>query len=189
MIPGGDFTAVPDVGTYMPPLNEPYQPLYQKVWGGVALNDGSQGRMVQYWIVEYDGSNINVYPEGGSVEFSLPQANVDSVSLGFDASMNPIIGWQYQTTANIYFYNGTVDEYQTLSITGTTSSRVFLDDPRDFYEADSDVMIAYTKNNMLYYRQQRENYTVEREIGETFNLLRKAGLSLKNRLQFELSPI
>jgi hypothetical protein len=186
MIPGGEFTNIPQVSTYNPPLNEPYSPLYQKVWGGVALNDGSLGRMVQYWEVSYDGTNININPEGGSVEFSVAQANVETVSLGFDANMNPILGWQRAGTSSIYYYNGITSSYDTLTISGTTSCRVFLDDPRDFNTADSDVMIAYTKSNTLYYRQQRDNYTIEYTIGPTLKLLIKAGLNNLNRLQFEL---
>ena len=187
MIPGGEFTTIPDIAVFLPPLDQPYQPLTQIVWGGVGLNDPSQGRMVQYWQVSYDGANINIGPVSGSTVFTLAQPNVDSVSMGFDANMNPVIGWQSGGSASIYFYN--VNAFETLTITDTTSSRVFLDDPRSFNTADSDVMFAYTKNNMLYYRQQRDNYAIEYEIGATTGFLRKAGLNLKNRLQFELSPV
>lgn len=186
MIPGGEFTVVPIVSDFNPPLDEPYNPLNQKVWGGVALNDGSLGRMVRYWEVSYDGTNINVNPEGDPVVFFIAQSNVESVSLGFDASMSPILGWQSAGTSNVYFYNGITSSYQTTTISGTTSCRVFLDDPRDFNAADSDVMIAYTKNNTLYYRQQRDNYTIEYTIGATVKLLTKAGLNTVNRLQFQL---
>lgn len=203
MIPGGQFTTIPDVSDYLPPLDQPYNPLYQTVWGGAALNDPSQGRMVKYWQVEYSNGGINVSPQGGPIEFTLALAGwdslewdsdewdedsidiqVDSVSLAFDPDMRPVIGWQSGSDANIYYYDGT--QYVILTILGTTSSRVFLDDPRDFNTIDSDVMIAYTKNNKLYYRQERDDYEIEREIGETSKLLIKAGLNSKNRLQFEL---
>jgi len=186
MIPGGDFTPIPIVSGYNPPLNEPYVPLYQKVWGGVELNDGTQGRMVRYWEVSYDGTNININPESDPVVFSIVQADVETVSLGFDANMSPVIGWQSVGTSNIYFYDGATFTFQTITISGTTSCRVFLDDPRDFNSSESDVMIAYTKNNTLYYRQQRDNYTIEYTIGPTVKLLTKAGLNTVNRLQFEL---
>lgn len=185
MIPSGGFTPSPEVSDYEAPLDLPYQALTKTVWGGIALYDGSLGRRVRYWTVNYDGTDINVSPTGESSVFSLAQAEVDTVSMGFTGNMSPVLGWQSNTTSTIYFYN--IDDFTTLSVTNTTSCLVFLDDPRDFNNVDSDVMFAYTKNNVLYYRQQRENYAVERTIGSTSNLLKKAGLNIGNRLQFELS--
>lgn len=203
MIPGGKFTTEPDVSPYRPPLDLPYDPLNQIVWGGKALFDPSEGRMVKYWQVSYSNGDINVFPVGGPVEFTLSltgwdifawdskewdpdsiEIQVDSVSLAFDPAMRPVIGWQSGTDSNMYYFDGT--QYIILTITNTTSSRVFLDDPRDFNTLGSDVMIAYTKNNKLFYRQERENYEDEKLIGSTEKFLIKAGLNTGNRLQFEL---
>jgi hypothetical protein len=77
--------------------------------------------------------------------------------------------------------------YLTKDFEGTTSCRVAVDDARDFYNTNSDVIFAYTKNNTLYWRQQRDRYEIERVVGTTAKKLIRMGLAQTNRLQFECS--
>jgi len=183
MIPNNAFTATPIVSAFLPPKDEPYQPLTSKSRGGVALNDASQGRDYQNWIVNYDGANILVAPQGGSTAFTLPVAGVLSVSLAFDNNMNPVIAWMDAVGAKLYWFNNVT--FVTTAFPAT-SCRVTIDDVRDFYNADSDVIFAYTNAGTLYWRQQRDQYATQRTVGSTTGLLQKVGLNQLNRLKFQL---
>jgi hypothetical protein len=156
----------------MAPVDEPYTPLYQKVWGGTAIGNGVAGRQVQYWEVSYETGSIRVRPEGGAEAFSLPVAGVTSCSLAFDQNMGVVLAWQTATGSFIYFYSST-GAYTTLEVTGTTSCRIVVDDLRIESTASSDVIFAYTLDNTLYWRQQRENYTIQRTVGATTGVLQK----------------
>ena len=186
MIPGNSFTVTPIVGTFLYLQELPYTPLHQQVLGGVALGDGSMGRLVKPWEVTYASGNITVNPVGGAVELTLAEPDVSSVSLAFDANMSPVIAWQGSVGTTIYFFNGLTSTYVTQTFSGTTSCRVCVDDPREFYSAQSDVMLGYTLNGNLCYRQQRDRYSIEYIASSTTKQLIKFGPSSVNRLQFGL---
>ena len=186
-IPGGNtnFTATPEVGVFLPPNELPYDPLSQIIWGGIAINNASAGRQYQYWETFYDSPNIKVKPVTGSVEFTHSAPNAITVSGAFDQNMAAVVAWQTATTSNIYFFGNS--GYTTLTISDTTSCRIAIDDSRDYYSAASDIFFDYTKNDNLYYRIQRENYANEYLIGlANGKLLKRMGLTDKNRVQFEL---
>jgi hypothetical protein len=183
MIPNNAFTTTPIVSAFLPPKDEPYQPLTSKSRGGIALNDASRGRDYQNWVVSYDGSDILVAPQGGSTAFTLTVAGVLSVSLAFDNNMNVILAWMDSIGAKLYWFDNV--SYVTTAF-AATSCRVTIDDVRDFYNANSDVIFAYTNAGTLYWRQQRDLYAIERTVGSTTGLLQKVGLNQLNRLQFQL---
>lgn len=187
MIPGNSFTPVPVVSPFTFPDNLPYSPLSDTVMGGVALNNGSQGRMVQLWTAWYDGAQIRVQPTSGSVVFSLPVAGVLTLSLAFDQSMALALAYQTAAGSNLYYFNTLTSSYTTLTLPGTTSCRACVDNPANFYAGSSDIIFAYTAGGNLSYRQQRDRYTIEYPIGATgTKKLNRMGLNTGNRLQFEL---
>ena len=185
MIPNNAFTPQPIVSAFLPPKDEIYQPLTSKSRGGIALNNPTQGRDYQNWVVSYDGSNILVAPQGGATAFTLAVPNVKTVSLAFDNNMNVILAWMDNVGAKLYWYNNT--NYVTTPFTAT-SCRVTIDDVSPWYNASSDVIFAYTNNNTLYWRQQRDQYATQYTVGPTNAnaILTKVGLNVGNRLQFEL---
>lgn len=186
MIPGGQITAVPQPANFEPPNDRPYDPRSQTVRGGVALGDASLGRDVQNWVVTLENNAAAVKPEGGVVVYMLPLPTAQTISLAFDSNMGVTFCYQTGTGAALYYYSTDLGGYDTLTITGATSSRVCVDDYRDFYSANSDVIFAYTLNDTLYYRQQRDKYLVQYTVGSTTKLLKRMGRSESSRLQFEL---
>lgn len=188
MIPSNAFTPVPLVSDFPSPTNEPYTPLRQVVMGGVALNDSSLGRTVRRWVVYYANGTIYVRPESeADPVFSMPASNVLSVSMAFDNNMALAIAWQTPTGANLYYYDTTASAHTTRFFPNVTSCRVCIDDVRQFYVASSDIIFAYTLNNALYWRQQRDRYEIERLVGATTKKLKRVGPNVQRRLQFELS--
>jgi len=186
MIPLNTFTPTPIVSAFQAPYNEQYFPLSQNVLGGVAIGNPALGRQVKVWNVSYNGAFINVKPIDGPVAFSLAAAPVTSVSLAFDNNMGLAIAWTTGTGANLYYFDTLTTQYITRNFPGISSCRVCVDDARDFYLAQSDVIFSYTLAGSLYWRQQRDRYDNQYLIGATTKTLIRAALNVGNRLQFEL---
>ena len=186
MIPGNSFTSPPVVSQFIYPYSNQYFPLSQDVLGGLAIGNSSLGRQLKVWNVSYNGAFINVKPEDGPVAFSLAAAPVTSVSLAFDNNMGLVLCWTTGTGANLYYFDALTSQYVTRNFLGISSCRVCVDDARDFYLANSDVIFSYTLTGGLYWRQQRDRYDVQYLIGATTKTLVRAAPNVGNRLQFEL---
>lgn len=185
-IPLHIISPVPVQAEFVAPLDEPYTPLEESVLGGTAVGNGSAGRQVQKWSVFYDGTAIRVASEGGPVEFSLTVPGVLTVSLAFDTNMAVAVAYQTAVGANLHFYNGVLGAYDTMTIVGATSCRAGLDDQRQFNESASDVIFSYTLDDVLYYREQRDRYLVERVVGPSIGILLRTGQNVLNRFQWKL---
>lgn len=189
-LPLNVITPEPVVADFLAPWDEPYLPMEESVTGGVAIGDGSQGRQVQRWTIFYEGGIVKVAPESGPVQFTRATPDVQTLSLAFDSNMAVAYAWQSPAGSNLYFFNSLIGGYDTLTIGDGTSCRVGVDDPRRFNEAASDVIFAYTRDGELYWRQQRDRYTIERHVGHSAGrVLRRCAPNKLNRLQFLLGPL
>lgn len=189
-LPNNIITVTPVYAPFLEPLQSwPYTPLEEKVLGGTAIGNGQAGRMVQNWFITYASGVINVFPEAGMPQFSMAVAGVQTVSLAFDPNMNVAIAYQTSVGANLYYYNTLIAGYSTMIISGATSCRACVDDPRLFDTGGSDVIFSYVLTSSLYYRVQRERYLVEHGVGPAVkSVLTKTGFTTAQRMQFELSP-
>jgi surface protein len=187
-IPGGNqnFTPTPIVGDFLPPNDLPYNPLSQIIWGGIAINNATEGRQYQFWEVFYDDSDIKMKPITGSVEFQHTAPNAFIVSGAFDQNMAAVVSWvDTSRNCSIYFFGPS--GYTTLTVSDVTSMRLVIDDSRDYYSAGSDIFWSYVRNDVLCYRIQRENYATEYQIGAAYGKqIQRVGLTDKNRVQFDL---
>jgi hypothetical protein len=155
--------------------------------GGVALNDSSQGRYTQRWKGWYDSGNIylNNEADATSILVNSGLSNVLEVSITFDGSMAPVIAYLVGTTTNLYWYDAIIPGYTTLSYSGCTSPMLCYDDKRESETTNSDIMLFYIRNGGIYYRQQRDRFTIEYTLiasvpsGRIMNV----GMNLENRLQ------
>lgn len=190
-IPHNQFTLTPVLSAFLPPLTDPYDPLTMRATGGVAINNGSQGREVQFWTVSYDGTNILVSDAGEVVRFVLAVADVLAVSLAFDSNMAVALGYMTVAGGHLYFYNGLHNAYETIDFPTATSCRVAVDKTTRFFEAQSDVVFAYVASgSTVHYRYQRDRYLVEYDVDPqptitVDNPLIRLGPTLGNRLEFE----
>lgn len=187
MIPANAITTTPITGTFYPPEDGPYTPGQHTVLGGVAIGDSSKGRQVKYWRATLAAGSVSIHPVGEPVAYSLSVPGASTIALAFDNNMAVVLAWQTSTGSNLYYFDTLTGTYLTKEFNGTTSCRVCVDDARDFYNTNSDVIFAYTKNNTLYWRQQRDRYEIERVVGTTAKKLIRMGLAQTNRLQFECS--
>jgi hypothetical protein len=187
MIPNNTFVTPPIVSAFPYPISLPFSALSETVWGGTALNDGAAGRLIQLWSIWYDGLSIHIKPSDNAIALSLTVPNVIQVSLAFDPNMSPVICWEDNTGhANLYYYDTISAQFITLTISATSCNAV-VDDAAQYLSGFSDVIFSYTFENNLYYRRERDRYAIQYLIGSTTKLLRRVGLNVGNRLQFELA--
>lgn len=192
-VPGPNQWTDPAIeAAFLPPIDDsPYDPLEMRATGGIAINDGSLGREVQFWTVSYDGVNINVTAAlSGISGYTLPVADVLSVCLAFDSNMAVAIAYQKADGSYLYFYNGVHNAYETIFVADTSSCRVVVDKTTRFFEAQSDVIFIYVDStNALKYRIQRDRYAIVYSapgVPETDQVLVRFGPNSNNRLQAQL---
>lgn len=161
--------------------------------GGVALNDPSQGLEAQAWtcwaVQSLAGFEIRVsWLDGSNESTLLTVPDVEALSFAFDRNMNPAVAWMEDGVCKLWWFDSTISGYTITTFAGATQPRLGLDDKREGASARSDVILGYVRGSSLYYRQQRDRYTVERllvaDVGA--RQLRNIGMNSRLRFQFEL---
>lgn len=180
-----------------PPFPAPYlakadadetDPTVSYELGGIALNDPSRGREVQIWTARISGQDIKLSSAGNPeiTLFSAPGV-LTAVSLAFDSNMQPTVSYIEDGVVKLYWFNTIPSQFVMTDYPGATSGRVCTDDKRDSQFEASDVIFAYVRDDILYWRQQRDRYDIERMAGPCDGLqLYRLGMNTLRRLQFEL---
>jgi len=193
MFPSDTFTLLSDKIQFDPIYNISDNPTEFYSYGGIALNNASEGLMYQKWKahVNIEGK-IFIGNEAEGYVSSSPFAVMGQgrVSLGFDNNMAPIIGLQTANQFLIRYFETLTQQYETKTITGTRCGMLTIDDPRDGTEAWRDVVAIYIRNsdNMLCYRLFRERYDVENEVMviDELQTLYKIGMTVERSFRFQL---
>lgn len=160
--------------------------------GGVALNDGSQGRQVQNWraYIAAAGTQIRVQPQVSGTPDTLlyTGAGITAVSLAFDSNMQPTVAFIEGGTVKLRWFDAVSSSFVVTSFPGATQAKVSSDDKRRSQDGASDVIFAYVSAGTLYWRQQRDRYLIERTVGAVgagFRLV-TIGMNAIGRVQFKL---
>ena len=187
----------PQPGDFVEPKDRPYDPLSSASKGGAQINVPGN-RMTHTWVcvVRTDdaGNNPGIWiayedDGGGPATRIIAGSNLTTPSLAFDANMQPTVAYTDPDGCKFRWYDSLASATVTTTVAGATSIQCALDDPRPEMAARSDVIVAYTRAGKLYYRQQRDRYTIERLIGNApVGKLTKVGLNRGFRLQFEVDP-
>lgn len=190
MIPENRLSTTAFVSGFSFPVKSPGDQKIDWELGGVALNDPSQGLQVKVWVCEVVGDDITLTAPGIPRFTVFTAAGTTEVALSFDQNMNPFIAYMQSGTPKIYWYDQTVPGMTTTVLAaGCYDLRCTLDDKREFNTSGSDVILAYVRAGGLYFRQQRDRYTVEyllkAGIGADASLVSMA-MNTGNRLQFRL---
>lgn len=159
--------------------------------GGVALQDGTQGLQVRAWEAFLAGTEIRVRPVGdtGPGTVVVTGEDIESVSLSFDRNMRATIAYMQAGVCKLWWYDTTVASMVTTTFPGATQARLTHDDKRPTASARSDIILGYVRDRSLYFRQQRDRYTIEYLLAEgvgDIGWLRNVGMNKGLRLQFEL---
>ena len=195
MIPQKRLSTSLVYGDYLYPDNIVVTSLYDYSIGGIALQDASQGLQVQAWMVWIDDVKESVWISSpthpASILFTL--SNLTEVSLAFDQNMRPFIAFVQFGNARFWWYDS-LSASQIFSDlpSGSVSPRCTLDDTRPLEVAASDIILTYINNNNLFFRAERDRYTIEYVLQTNLSTLvaaptiNKVGMNNRERLQFTL---
>lgn len=182
-MPDDELSSVPFPSAFTQPVKVAKEEDWE--FGGVAIGDASQGLLVQLWhcTIE-DGA---VYVEAPSVAkaklFDAP--GVTDVALAFDQNMRPVVAYVQDGDAKLWWYDPTLGEMTVTELPDAVTPRCTLDDKRAFNTSGSDVILAYLKGRDLYFRKQRDRYTVEYLLATNVGSgLSTVAMGTNNRLQF-----
>lgn len=190
MLPDHELSSIPINAPFLEPANNIRAPLVDYEMGGVALYDASQGLQVKLWTLYVDGENVWVTAEGvePTLLFTLP--GIREVSLAFDQNMRPFVAFMQHTLARYWWYDTLLGQMTFSDIPDAVSPRCTLDDKRPMQTFSSDILLAYVKNNNLYYREQRDRFTIEYLLAEDVNAtLVTVGMATNNRIRFKLRSV
>lgn len=159
--------------------------------GGIALNNGTQGLQVQVWKLTLDideeslVGSFYVTPENGPPQFLFSGVGITEGSLAFDQNMNPFVGYMQGGAARYWWFDTiTATQIHSDLPANSTAPKATTDDKRPLQVTASDIIMCYTRAGNLYFRAQRDRYTVEYllKTGVTGQVL-KVGMNRKMRLQ------
>lgn len=200
----GQFSSSPVPSVFTGGRALPVRDVVDYELGGVALNDASQGLMLQMWRAQIVDDNKIVLDAQNVPEATIINGiNITEVSFSFDRNMNPAVAYVEDGVAKLYWYDSTLPGMTTTVYPDIVTPRLSHDDKRDLQSAISDVIFAYLRNeggeNRVFYRQQRDRYTIEYDptaalepsIRDDYRAqvaaspgLIKIGMSRQNRFQF-----
>ena len=199
MIPNQSLISPTIIASYFSPDDLANTSLVDYELGGVGLDNSSQGLEYQTWTLNVLGSAAAT-----SVSLSAPNTpateifarpNITWARLSFDQNMSPVIAFIDQGGPTLYWYDSSIPGNTfTLLATGSTYPCCTLDDKRNIQTrlGNNDVIVAYVKNNNLYYVQQRDRYATEYVLYTNLTplisnaFLNKVGMDTDRRLLFEI---
>lgn len=155
--------------------------------GGVGIQDTSEGRLFQFWNAEIvnDSQDIIIYAPNTPAFVKYSGQEITEVSLSFDQLMRPTLSFVEQGVPKLLWFDSlagqeVVDDYPT----DYKNPRVSLDDPIG-ESADSDILFFYMRGQDIFYRQQRDRYTIEYTYAQNVGLrrLHKIGMTSGRRFQ------
>lgn len=190
MLPNNAISVTPNYSAYQSPDNVDNQATQSYEYGGTAINDASLGRLYQVWRAYFDGAGAYVAPSvsGTPITTLVTATGISFVSIAFDTSMAPSLAYIQNGVYKFRWYNTLTAMYQTDTYAGLTSVKVSTDDKRRGVEGQSDVILAYTRDGTLYWRQERDRYLIEYTAGPSgTRLLTRLGMNAQFRMQFELT--
>jgi len=190
MLPGlGRLSSVPVEAEFLAPRDRPYENLVSYEFGGPDLNTPAQSRTVKIWVAYYDVDTIKVGPEDGSLPpvAVYTDPNITQLSLAFDQNMRATLCFVSGGVLKLRWFDTIANAMVVTSFPGADRGQVTCDDKRDTEASVSDIIFVYTQDNALYYRQQRDRYSVEYLLAPFVKgKVLRIGMSVKNRLQIEV---
>jgi len=138
--------------------------------GPIALNNTSKGLSHQIWKAWIEDNNTKIYiaPEDDLTNKSLliTDTNISEISFTFDQLARPQIVYVANAMPKLYWYDSVEGNQTTTTFPDMVSPMLAMDDKRISSSQSNDIILGYIKNGRLYYRQQRDRYQIERDLGE-----------------------
>lgn len=192
MLPLNKLSTEPVRGDYLRPDDRSIlNPLEDWELGGVGLQDPSQGLQVKVWhaYALSDGTVILEAP-GVTPTALYQEEGISEINFCFDQNMNSFLAFVVNGVVKFRWYDSTILDYTITTLPDALTPKCCLDDKREQALATSDIILAYVLNNNLYFRAQRDRYTIEYLLKANVDgLLEKIGMTDKLRVQFQLKLV
>lgn len=192
MIPNHKITNEVVLTDYL--YNKPDTKLIDRSFGGIAIQDASEGLLYQVWEIYYESPFIKIKAlTTGDIIVLDSIDKVTELSVAFDLNMNITYCYVANSRSYLKYYNTTTQDFSILELSGIRSPRLAYDDLREMQSSVSDIVYAYinSQSNYLCYRLLRDRYTIEyqlQQVPENARLVR-VGMSKGLRLQFKMQLI
>ena len=155
--------------------------------GPITIGDPTHGLSYQLWKARL--SNGSVWLSAPNTEefvfLSVP-LNTNWVGLSFNQNGRPFICYSDGTTAKFYWFDTVTSGFVTTTVSGVVE-RIFacIDDIRPLDIPNSDIIVAYKRAGHLFYRQERDRFNTEYDLGEVLIYpIAQLGMNQQLRLQF-----
>lgn len=187
VIPGDQLSQADNSAPYSSRVRLPGEFLVDYEVGGVGVSDTSAGLLVKLWTARYEDGDVLLSADGvpETVLFSRP--GITQIALAFDTNMAPFIAFQDAGGVAYWWFDPSQSQHVIGPYlpAGCNSPRCTLDDKRYLTDATRDIILAYLRDGALCYRQQRDNYGIERVLNDGGYLgLVAVAMNRKNSLQF-----
>lgn len=135
--------------------------------GGVGISDPSGGLAYQTWHGVLDVSTGSVLLDAPNTpQFVLySEAGITQMDFSFDQNMKPCLAFTQNGVAKFWWYNTVNLQYEIIMLPGAMTPLTLLDDKREGLLGNSDIILFYLRDGRLYYREQRDRFTVEYDSG------------------------
>jgi hypothetical protein len=193
MIPGNKVDNRPVSSSIAYPDNEKSVGLHDMEIAGVAIEDASQGLDKYIWtaVGNVDTGMVTLQREGmPSIDWFNIGSSATDLALAFNQNMQPAIAWS-NASGQIFlrYFSTTENDYIVVPFGTGSCPRLTLDDKRPTMNTISDVIFAYLVGSSLRYRQQRDDFLIERILVSNISpatILHRVGMGGLH-LQFELT--
>lgn len=190
-LPQNVLSTTPVPAQFRYPRNVPRAALVDYEYGGVALQDPSQGLRYQVWKCEYIEEQVVLSAPEVTAAPLITVPNIVELSFTFDQNMNPFVAYELANgDAKFYWFDSTIPGFTTTTLPADSASpRCALDDNRALEIPISDILLAYVRAGSLYFRMQRERFLTEHELSDSIggSRLLQIGLNEQLRMQFLMS--
>lgn len=122
----------------------------------------------QVWRCRVVGSQVDVSQDGVTWVPALTQSGVvpSTVSFSFDLNMRPCVAYKTGgADAYLYWFDGTIPGYTTLTVADVESSYLVFDYPYKGSADGAEVLWFYMVGDVCKYRRQSDRFTVEYTFG------------------------
>jgi hypothetical protein len=166
-LPGNQFTTTAVRGDFLAPDDRVRTSLLVDYeMGGIASGDPSAGLQYQAWEGRVNAGTIQVRPDGaGAWTDVTTDSGITEIAIAFDQNMRATVAYVAAGSAKLYWYDATLPGFTTTTFAGATSPVVTMDDKRAAEVGLNDVLFFYIKAGRVCYRQQRDRYATERDLG------------------------
>lgn len=188
MMQGDRLSSVPVPGAWIGAGALPSTRLLCLEDGPRGIQDPDAGASFQVWRGEVVRNQCIISAPNHAAQVIYTGSDITDFSFTFDTNARLCHCVTDGGVTRFFFFNTLTGQPDELTLPGVTTPKCTLDDRRVTQTTEADVMLAYLKpDGGLYYRQQRDRYTIERLLSAgPFTALEKMYKSSTLRLQFEV---